>query len=235
MPSLRDAGKIINSLSLKDQAASCNFTRPLSVRSFITNQTCPFVRFVRLHAKILTNPVAPIDTMFRRMRTVYATAGIRVELASTETLTGTAFTTLVDIDVGECRGAVSAEQTQLFGNRNNAGTQDIVVYFVRSVQEFNASGGFVGTLNGCASHPNGQPGAVVSSTASQWTLAHEVGHVLSLNHISGEKDANDICVTPDPTRLMTGCSTNNITGTPTLSQSEINSMQSHTLTHSGGS
>lgn len=232
MPSLRDAGKIIDPLRIKDTATAFNLGFPLSVHAFIGNQRIPFPRFVRLHAKVLIDPVITIDTMFRRMRTVYATAGIRVELASTEALTGTAFTTLLDIDVGECRQAVTAEQTQLFGNRNNAGALDIVVYFVRSVQEFDASGNYVGTLNGCAAHPNGQPGAVVSRTASQWTLAHEVGHVLGLSHASGE-----VCNSPgfSTSRLMTGCSTNNITGTATLIQSEINTMLGNQLTHTGGS
>ena len=101
------------------------------------------------------------------MQQVYEAIGIRVHRVSTENLT---IAGLNDLDVGACSGAVTAEQTQLFGNRNNAPTTDVVVYFVRST---------VPPLNGCASFPAGRPGAVVTQVASRWTLAHEVGHVSS--------------------------------------------------------
>ena len=47
-----------------------------------------------------------------------------------------------------------------------------------------------------------RPGAVVASGASAWTLAHEIGHVLGLSHVS------------DNNRLMTGLGTDNITNPP---------------------
>ena len=56
--------------------------------------------------------------MITSMQRVYETVGIRVHQASTESLNLPA---LNDIDVGDCTmGWVTAEQTQLFGNRNNA-------------------------------------------------------------------------------------------------------------------
>jgi hypothetical protein len=236
MPSLRDSGKIVGrSVSIKQLARQCNLSFPLSLRQFIAAPGCPFSRCNRLHIKVLTNPNTLIETMLNRMREVYSIAGIRVEVVSRENLTsanlGNAnFTTLNDLDVGQCqRGASSNEQNQLFQNQNNVAANqrgnECVVYFVRSVTQ---TGG--GTLNGCASFPTGQPGAAVAQIASQWTLAHEVGHVLGLNHIAGEKDEKGNCVTPNFTRLMTGCSTSNITGTPTVDQSEINTMTSSNLT-----
>jgi hypothetical protein len=90
-------------------------------------------------------------------------------------------------------GSTTAEQNQLFANRNNAGANDVVVYFVRSTSP---------PYNGCAAHPAGRPGAVVAQIASRWTLGHEVGHVLGLAHVTN----ND--------RLMTGGGTNNITNPP---------------------
>ena len=55
--------------------------------------------------------------------------------------------------------------------------------------------------NGCAAHPDGRPGAVVTRGATRWTLAHEVGHVLGLTHV-------------EDNRLMTGNGTSNITNPP---------------------
>jgi hypothetical protein len=146
---------------------------------------------VRFHAKVLTAPNVAVDTMVQRMREVYGGIGIGVQFVSTENLNLPA---LNDVDVGACTlGNTTGEQNQLFGNRNNAGADDVVVYFVRST---------VPPFNGCAAHPAGQPGAVVAQGATQWTLAHEVGHVLGLFHVN------------DNDRLMTGNGTANITNPP---------------------
>ena len=85
---------------------------------------------VRLHVKVLTNPTIAVDQMVVSMRQVYEAVGARVHWVSTETLNLPA---LNDVDVGTCNmGSVTAEQTQLFGNRNNVWGSDVVVYFVRS-------------------------------------------------------------------------------------------------------
>ena len=163
---------------------------------------------VRVHAKVLTAPNIPVATMLQRMRDVYASVGIAVEHASTENLN---LPNLNDVDVGSCtRGNTTAEQNALFGNRNNAGANDVVVYFVRST---------VPPFNGCAAHPAGQPGAVVAQGATQWTLGHEVGHVLGLSHVN------------DNDRLMTGNGTGNITNPPPdLIGSETTTMLGSALT-----
>jgi len=147
---------------------------------------------VRLFVKILTAPTRfSIAQMVSNMRQVYATAQIGVKFVSSETLT---FPALNDVDVGACTmGSVTGEQTSLFANRAGAGANDLVAYFVRST---------LPPFNGCAAHPSGQPGAVVASGASAWTLAHELGHVLGLAHVS------------DNNRLMTGNGTDNITNPP---------------------
>ena len=228
MPSLRDTGKIIGSpVSIKHTAHQCGMTFPLSMIQFLHAAGCPFSHYQRLHVKVLMTPDIPIATMLEGMREVYSTAGIRVELASHEDLTGPTFAALLDVDVGACNaGTATTEQTQLFQNHNGVGANEIVVYFVQSVMR---TVGKVGGLNGCASHPAGQFGAVVAHDCSPWTLAHEVGHVLGLSHISGENAPK--CDMANFTRLMTGCSTDNITGIPTISQDEINTMLSSPLTH----
>ena len=146
--------------------------------------------------------------MIESMREVYRSARIRVDIGSTENLN---LPDLNDLDVGQCiQGQTTNEQNQLFANLNNVGNNDIVIYFVRST---------VPPFNGCAAHPAGQDGAVVAQGATRWTLGHEVGHVLGLNHINN----ND--------RLMTGNGTANITNPPPdLVDSEIQTMQSSVLT-----
>jgi hypothetical protein len=167
---------------------------------------------LRLHLKVLTNPTISIDRMVVAMQQVYESVGIRVQRVSTETLNLPA---LNDVDVGACDGSVTMEQTQLFGNRNNAWGSDVVVYFVRST---------VPAYNGCASYPAGRPGAVVAQIASVWTMGHEVGHVLDLPHCDkpGARLFN---------RLMTGGGTNNITSPPPdLISTEVNAMRASGLT-----
>ena len=166
------------------------------------------VEEVRLHIKILTNPTIQIATMINAMEQVYAAAGLSVEIISTENLNLPA---LNDLDVGGCTlGVTTTEQNQLFNNRNNVGANEIVVYFVRST---------VPAFNGCAAFPAGRPGAVVAQGATQWTLGHEVGHVLGLFHVNN----ND--------RLMTGNGTANITNPPPdLVAGEVTTMRNSNLT-----
>ena len=87
------------------------------------------VECVRMHVKVLTNPTVSLATMISSMEQVYATAGIGVEVVSTENLN---LPLLNDVDVGNCTlGSTTVEQDQLFANRNNVGANEIVVYFVR--------------------------------------------------------------------------------------------------------
>ena len=184
--------------------------------SLVSSTGRPYDQRLRFHVKIVNNnspPLAPIATMVSNMQLLFAQASILVDWVSTENLT---IPFLSDIAVPSCvtGGDISDEHDQLFENRNNAEPNDVVVYFVRSI---------VPALNGCALHPYGSPGAIVTATGSQWTLAHEVGHVLGLEHIAGENAP--ACTTPNFARLMTGCGTNNTVGTPTLIASELDTMQ----------
>ncbi|MDQ6727405.1 MAG: hypothetical protein M3066_14740 [Actinomycetota bacterium] len=147
---------------------------------------------VRLHIKCLTAPTRfSVNQMISNMRLVYATAQVGVKYVSFENLNLPA---LNDLDVGQCNmGATTAEQNQLYANRNGVGANDLAVYLVRST---------VPPLNGCAAYPAGKPSAAVASGASGWTVAHESGHVLGLAHVN------------DNNRLMTGNGTDNITNPP---------------------
>lgn len=158
---------------------------------------------IRVHVKNLVTPTTfTLNEQFAAMQEVFAMAGIRVDWVTTEHLN---IASLNDVDVGACvLGSSTAEQNQLFNNRNFVTGNDLVVYYVRSTQP---------SYNGCAAHPTGKPGAVVVRTASRWTLAHELGHVLGLRHVS------------DNNRLMTGNGTYNITNAPPdLNASEVSTM-----------
>jgi Putative peptidoglycan binding domain len=162
---------------------------------------------VRLHLKILHDPTVAVDTMVSSMRQVYESAGFRVDVASVERLN---LPELIDLDSDCDPDVFTDEQQRLFANRRNVGANDIAIYFVRSTTD---------AVNGCAAHPPGLPSAVVTSIASQWTLGHEVGHVLGLFHV----DNND--------RLMTGNGTKNITNPPPdLIGTEVSTMDASVLT-----
>jgi hypothetical protein len=173
VPSLSDSCRVDRlPFSVKQSAQAAGMQFPLSLRNFIRSGPCRHTESVNLHLKFLDSPNVSVRTMLVGMRTVYDTANIAVRVRSREDLTGPAFATLVDLDVGDCHlDPITAEQTQLYASR--VGANDIVIYFVRSTNQ---------PFNGCAQHPTGRPGAVVASIASQWTLAHEVGHVLGLAH-----------------------------------------------------
>jgi hypothetical protein len=215
-------------VNLRQVARDVGAPFPASMRDLLSRR--PFSRTVRLQV-VYVQPTPsftvprPITASFRtqllRMRQLYAAADIGVEVAATSSWTGIEAELLSDLDVGvgrtaaspapqPCDSTLTAEQTLLYAHRDGMADTDVAIYLVRSI---------VPTNNGCAAHPEHQPGAAVADIASQWTLAHEVGHVLGLVHV----DTNAPCRL---TRLMTGCGTGLIGGVPTISRFEIDVMRS---------
>lgn len=214
-------------VNLRQVARDAGLGFPASMRELLSRR--PFSLTVRLQVVYVeptpsfTVPRSITATLRRqlvRMRQLYTAADIGVELAGTQRWVGTEAELLSDLDIGTawtsstdpkpCTGTLTVWQEQLYAHRDGMAEHDVAIYFVRSI---------VPAFAGCATHPDGVPGAAVADSATQWTLAHEVGHVLGLPHI----DQNG---PPQPTRLMTRVGTFKILVVPTISQPEIDTMRS---------
>jgi Hemopexin/Metallo-peptidase family M12B Reprolysin-like len=141
--------------------------------------------FILVHFKSLLPITSAIEsymnTQFVEIQQLYARLRIDVRRGTTEDLSGDPdLSTLRALDVGQClRGQPTEEQIDLFSNRNNAADDDLVVYIVDTLE------GGTGNFVGCASHPDDEPGAALADNINgPWLMAHEVGHVLGLRHVS---------------------------------------------------
>ncbi|MGW3246544.1 hypothetical protein [Streptomyces sp. NPDC001070] len=222
MPSISDSCLLDSwPASVRQLAIKGGVPFPLSLATLIRNGKCPHDKCLVLHLKFVMDPDIAVHAMLVDMRATYDAAAIGVSVRSREDLTGPAFTLLLDLDVGACSarnlGTLTLEQTQLFANRNNVGSNEVVAYFVRST---------VPASFGCSAHPTGQPTVTVARVATRWTLAHEMGHVLGIDHVDNPPNA------AQPDRLMTGRGTNTITNPPPdLDASEIKAVRSSQWIH----
>jgi len=164
---------------------------------------------VRLNLRVLVEPRVSLDIMVANARALYASYGIDLVVVSRTKIVvdGTPLGWLQNPFIGECKRSEgpTADQTELFNLRENIGDRELVVYFVRDTAP---------SQNGCAVHPPDRPGATITRSATEWTLAHEIGHVLGLDHIGFT----------DPNRLM-NAGTASATNPPLdLSREEIDTI-----------
>jgi hypothetical protein len=128
---------------------------------------------IRVHAKVIVSPAVTVKTSFKNMRDLFvASAGVEVELVSVEPLPDARASIDVGTEERKCK-TPTEQQKELFSNRNGVSAKEIVIYYVRDTYP---------AMSGCAAHPNGKHGAIVVESASEWTTAHEVGHLLKLGH-----------------------------------------------------
>jgi Metallo-peptidase family M12B Reprolysin-like len=146
---------------------------------------------IKLHFKVLFDPFwvnrITITEMFTNAQTLFAnTLGYTLELVGTENVyeqnseIASALET-VTVEYNCPMNDLSDEQEALFNLRAGVNPGEIVIYFVKATD---------GIMNGCAAHPRqpfylfNRPGAIVTSVATPWTLAHEIGHILGLEHVT---------------------------------------------------
>jgi hypothetical protein len=161
--------------------------RPVSITR-LRDSPCPqsFVVHFKSLFRTTTAVVSIIRVQLVAMQRLFAESGIAVLPGTTEDLSGRAeLEPLEFLDVGECRGEVTQDQRDLFANRNNVGSDELVIYIVPILV------GPAGNPLGCATHPPGRPGAAVELvTGTDWLVSHEVGHVLGLDHVCKFQEAD---------------------------------------------
>ncbi len=133
---------------------------------------------IRLHLRSIDLPQISEMRQLDEMQRIFSQYGIRIELASGQSLNLSNQTALVLTEVdGNCEwDQVTDEQRLLQGLGSRQGVQpnDITAYFATELREADGS-----TLQGCAGHAPGRPAVMIASSAQdKTTLAHEVCHVL---------------------------------------------------------
>jgi len=87
-----------------------------------------------------------------------------------------------------------SDMDEIKKRENVSDDREVVVYFVNAT---------IDPYNGASTRGSYKPWIIVTTSTSEWTLAHEIGHVLGLDDT---KDSTD--------RLMTAAGTHSITNRP---------------------
>jgi hypothetical protein len=137
----------------------------------LLNTPPTYTHRVNLHFRSLSLTDIPFNTAFRNAQRVYAQYGIRIDFASGMSLglpaDKAAALSVVD---GSCRWVITdGEYNEVHRLGGSLSSADILVCFVNRL----SSGD-----RGCGGHAPNRPACIVAADGTQWTTAHEVGHVL---------------------------------------------------------
>lgn len=133
----------------------------------------PFSHRVRLHFRSIARTGQPFHTLLEHTQAVYAPYGIKIEMASGQSVK------LSDEDVGKYRrvdgqctwrpsGTEIGELQARLGQRFDPFA--ITVIYVEELDTLDTMG--------CGGHHPSLPACLIVRHASQWDTAHEIGHVL---------------------------------------------------------
>ena len=143
-----------------------------------------FLRFrFRITFRSGALPVIPESVALATAQQVYGQYGFRVDEGPGMSILITA-DQQVKLDASPTECTINKEdelQKLLFslgGGRQGVDPNDILVFYINKLTDTNNN-----QLNGCASHPVGDPAVAVAAGGSKFTCGHEVGHVLLGNLI----------------------------------------------------
>ena len=132
---------------------------------------------IRLHLFSIATPGVDENTALRNAMRVYGQHRIRLRIVSAQSLAlSTADQLTLNVVDGACQwNVVSDEQRRVhhLGDTRAIGPKDVRIYWVHEIREPQGN-----VLAGCAGHAPAKPAVMVSALGSQWTMAHELGHVL---------------------------------------------------------
>jgi hypothetical protein len=138
---------------------------------FIPPRAVAFTHRVRLHFRSLSLTAVGFDAILRGAQTVYAQYGIRIDFASGLSLglPEDQARRLETVD-GSCGWSItSGEYNEVQSLAGGIPRSEILVCYISRFSTGNT---------GCGGHAPDKPACIVASSGSQWTTAHEVGHVL---------------------------------------------------------
>lgn len=171
-----------------------------------------FTHRVRLHFRSLSLTDVPFETSFRNAERVYAQYGIRIEFGSGMSMLLTpGQARRLQVVNGSCEWSItSGEYSEVQRLGGNLPSTEILVCYINRFES--------DTALGCGGHAPNRPACIVAASGSQWTTAHEVGHVLLG---SGFRPVHETSTT----NLMFS-STPGITGNPpTLTDAQVAQMK----------
>ncbi len=174
-----------------------------------------YTKRIPIHIRSIAQPTFDLRKSLAYTQGLYASIDVHFDIQSNQ---GMALKKNDLIKLSTINGACTynqsnAEHTLLYKLAGLTKKDGLVVFIVKGIQKPNG-----GILNGCAGFLPGSPSVIVSSTASIFTIAHEIGHVLLGAYAPSH--------TKSKRNIMFGGGTNNIPANsfPSFDQNQKNAI-----------